>query len=67
MDSGHGRDDGDVHQVDARGPKGTTIAPTGKRFALQMATIGHWSGVTMDHEWLFWDNADFYQQIGLDR
>jgi len=24
-----------------------------------MATIGHWKGATMDHEWLFWDNQDF--------
>jgi len=44
---------------------GKTIAPTGKRFALGMATIGHWQGRTMDHEWLFWDNQDFMKQIGL--
>jgi hypothetical protein len=30
-----------------------------------MATIGHWKGGTMDHEWLFWDNQDFMNQIGL--
>ena len=42
-----------------------TIAPTGKRFAIGMATIGHWKGQTMDHEWLFWDNQDFMKQIGL--
>jgi hypothetical protein len=28
---------------------------------------GHWSGATMDHEWLFWDSGDFYQQIGLGK
>ncbi len=44
---------------------GKTIAPTGKRFAIGMATIGHWKGATMDHEWLFWDNQDFMKQIGL--
>ena len=44
---------------------GKTIAPTGKRFAIGMATIGHWKGKTMDHEWLFWDNQDFMKQIGL--
>ena len=44
---------------------GKTIPPTGKRFAIGMATIGHWSGSTMDHEWLFWDNQDFMKQIGL--
>jgi len=46
-------------------PDGKSIAPTGKRFAIGMATVGHWIGGTMDHEWLFWDNADFMKQIGL--
>jgi len=44
---------------------GKTIAPTGKRFAIGMVTVGHWVGPTMDHEWLFWDNQDFMKQIGL--
>jgi predicted ester cyclase len=44
---------------------GKTIAPTGKSFRLTMATIGHWNGATMDHEWLFWDNQAFMRQIGL--
>jgi hypothetical protein len=48
-------------------PDGTLIPPTGKRFAIGMATIGHWSGSTMDHEWLFWDNKDFMSQIGLGK
>lgn len=45
---------------------GKTIAPTGKRFALGMVTIGHWnaSGL-MDHEWLYWDGQDFMKQLGL--
>ncbi len=47
------------------GPDGTSIPPNGKRFALSMATIGHWKGKTMDHEWLFWDNQDFMNQLGL--
>jgi SnoaL-like polyketide cyclase len=47
-------------------PDGKSIAPTGKRFAIGMATIGHWKADgTMDHEWLFWDNQDFMKQIGL--
>lgn len=46
-------------------PDGKSIAPTGKHFAISMATIGHWKGKTMDHEWLFWDNQDFMRQIGL--
>jgi hypothetical protein len=46
--------------------KGGTIAPTGKAYAINMATVGIWnrSGV-MDEEFLFWDNLTFYQQIGL--
>ena len=31
-------------------PDGTSIPPTGKRFAITMATIGHWKDGTMDHE-----------------
>jgi hypothetical protein len=45
-------------------PDGKSIPPTGKHFALSMGTIGHWKGGTMDHEWLFWDNQDFMNQIG---
>jgi predicted ester cyclase len=44
---------------------GKFIEPTGKRFAITMATIGHWSNGTMDHEWLFWDSMDFMRQMGL--
>lgn len=46
-------------------PDGKTIPPTGKAFRLTMATIAHWKGATMDHEWLFWDNHEFMRQIGL--
>jgi hypothetical protein len=48
-------------------PDGKSIAPTGKRFAIAMATIGHWTNDTMDHEWLFWGNQDFMTQIGLGK
>ena len=44
---------------------GRPVAPTGKSFHLAMTTIGHWTGNTMDHEWLFWDNQAFMRQIGL--
>jgi hypothetical protein len=46
--------------------KGGYTAPTGKAYAINMATVGIWnrSGV-MDEEFLFWDNLTFYQQIGL--
>lgn len=47
-------------------PDGTSIPPTGKKFRLPMATIGHWTEAgVMDHEWLFWDNQAFMKQIGL--
>jgi predicted ester cyclase len=45
---------------------GKFIQPTGKRFAISMATIGHWgANGRMDHEWLFWDSQDFMRQMGL--
>jgi predicted ester cyclase len=44
---------------------GKSIKPTGKRFAISMATIAHWTNGTMDHEWLFWDNKDLMAQMGL--
>jgi hypothetical protein len=44
---------------------GKFIVPTGKRFAIGMATLGHWKNGSMDHEWRFWDNQDFMNQIGL--
>src|SRR5436190_19164325 len=47
--------------------EGKTIDPTGKRFALGMVTVGHWSNGTMDHEWLFWDSGDFMKQLGLTK
>jgi len=48
-------------------PDGKSIPPTGKHFALSMLTIGHWKGTTMQHEWLFWDNQDLINQIGLGK
>jgi predicted ester cyclase len=44
---------------------GKTIPPTGKRFAIPMATIAHWTNGAMDHEWLFWDAQEFMKQLGL--
>jgi hypothetical protein len=42
------------------------INPTGKAYALNMATVGIWNRRgTMDEEFLFWDNTTVYQQIGL--
>ena len=66
MDGRHRRHGRDLHQSHAyrRGHK--TIAPTGKAYKINMATIGHWNkqGV-MDEEYLFWDNQTFMKQIGL--
>ncbi|HEV2678908.1 MAG TPA: ester cyclase [Rhodanobacter sp.] len=44
---------------------GKTIAPTGKKFKLQMVTVGHWKNGVMDEEYLFWDNLGFMKQISL--
>ncbi|MBT2747893.1 MULTISPECIES: ester cyclase [unclassified Lysobacter] len=43
---------------------GKTLAPTQKRFKLEMATIGRWEKGVMVEEWLFWDNQAFMKQIG---
>ena len=44
---------------------GKSIPPTGKKFKLSMATIGHWKDGKMIEEYLFWDNQAFMKQIGL--
>jgi hypothetical protein len=44
---------------------GKTAAPTGKKFRLEMCTVGHWKNGVMDEEYLFWDNQSFMKQIGL--
>jgi len=45
---------------------GGFIQPTGKSYAINMATVGIWNRRgTMDEEFLFWDNQTFYSQIGL--
>jgi predicted ester cyclase len=46
-------------------PNGSVVQPTGKKFSLPMATLGHWKNGKMDHEWLFWDNAAYLSQLGL--
>jgi len=44
---------------------GKTIPPTGKKFKLQMCTVGKWDGNKMSEEHLFWDNQAMMKQIGL--
>lgn len=44
---------------------GNFIQPTGKKFSINMCTVGHWKDGVMIEEWLFWDNATNMKQIGL--
>jgi hypothetical protein len=45
---------------------GKSMPPTGKKLKLQMATIGHWNkDCVMDEEYLFWDNAEYAKQMGM--
>ncbi len=45
--------------------EGKTIPPTGKSFKIAMTTIGNWENGVMTEEFLFWDNQEFMNQIGL--
>ncbi|MGN7823543.1 ester cyclase [Chitinophaga sp. 22536] len=42
---------------------GKTMPPTGKKFKLQMCTVGEWKDGKMVAETLFWDNAALMKQI----
>ena len=44
---------------------GKFIEPTGKKFSINMCTVGHWKDGVMIEEWLFWDNATYMKQIGI--
>lgn len=46
---------------------GKFIAPTGKKFHMQMVTVAHWVNGKMDEEYLFYDNLGFMKQIGLQQ
>lgn len=46
---------------------GKFIAPTGKAYKINMATIGHWTDGKMNEEYLFWDNQEFMKEIGLGK
>ena len=47
-------------------PDGKVVQPTGKKYHLPMATLGHWNKQgTMSEEYLFWDNAALMQQMGV--
>ena len=45
---------------------GTVVQPTGKKYHLPMATLGHWNkDGQMFEEFLYWDNAAFMKQLGI--
>jgi predicted ester cyclase len=44
---------------------GKFIQPTGKKYSINMCTVGHWKDGVMIEEWLFWDNMTYMKQIGL--
>jgi hypothetical protein len=47
---------------------GKEIPPTGKAYKTSMATFSHWTEAgPMDEEYLFWDNQEFMNQIGLGK
>jgi predicted ester cyclase len=41
------------------------IQPTGKKYSINMCTVGHWKNGVMIEEWLFWDNATYMKQLGI--
>ncbi len=47
-------------------PDGKSIPPTGKSFKITMCTVGHWKNGVMDEEYLFWDNATYMSQMGIN-
>lgn len=46
---------------------GSVVQPTGKKFSLPMATVAQWRDGKMVHEWLFWDNATYMAQLGINQ
>jgi hypothetical protein len=48
-------------------PDGKTIAPTGKKVKIAMATIARWKNGCIAEEHLFWDNAEYLKQLGLSK
>jgi|SRR5664280_756051 len=44
---------------------GKFIQPTGKKYSINMCTVGHWKKGVMIEEWLFWDNLTYMKQLGI--
>ncbi|MCW8330166.1 ester cyclase [Photobacterium sp. SDRW27] len=47
-------------------PDGTVKQPTGQHVRIKIATIARWKNGRIAEEYLFWDNADWNRQIGLE-
>jgi len=47
---------------------GKAVPPNGKAYKISMATFSHWTKQgPMDEEYLFWDNQEFMNEIGLGK
>ena len=46
---------------------GTVLEPTNKKLKIKIATIARWENGRIAEEHLFWDNASWNKQIGLDQ
>ena len=44
----------------------TVLEPTGKSFEMKIATLIKWNDGKIKEEYLFWDNADWNKQIGIE-
>ena len=44
---------------------GKFIQPTGKKYSINMCTVGHWKNGVMIEEWLFWDNLTYMKQLEI--
>jgi len=48
-------------------PDGNSIPPTGNKVKIPMATIARWVNGCIAEEHLFWDNAEYLKQLGLEK
>jgi ketosteroid isomerase-like protein len=48
-----------------KGPDGTMIAPTNKKFEVEFCTVAHWQNGKIVEERLFYDLVGLMRQIGL--
>ena len=47
------------------GPDGTAVPPTGKSFEVPFTTVARWQDGLIIEEWVFWDQPQLLEQIGL--